>query len=90
MTFTILLRSELPMPRKLIFRVTVKLLYMEVLLVSNILAGPKTVRVTAKVISFECFFPAGPKTLRVTAKVCSFVDTSTKLPWLEVLTAVKL
>ena len=30
------------------------------------------------------------KTLRVTAKVCSLVDTSTKLPWLKVLTAVKL
>ena len=53
-----------------IFRVTMKLLYMEVLLVSKILSGLKS--------------------LRVTAKVCSFVDMSTKLPWLEVLTTVKL
>ena len=68
------------MPRKLIDAVTVKLLYMEV---------PKTVRATAKVSSFERFSPTGPKTLRVNAKVCSFVETSTKLPWLEVLTAVK-
>ena len=54
------------------------------------LPGPKTVLVTAKVNSFERFFHAGPKTLRVTAKVFSFVDMSTKLPWLEVLPAVKL
>ena len=39
-----------------IFKVTVKLLYMEVLLVSKILAGPKTLRVTSKVSSFEPFF----------------------------------
>ena len=46
----------LKMPRKLIlcrFQVTVKLLYMEVLLVSKNLAVPKTVRVTAKVSSFD-------------------------------------
>jgi hypothetical protein len=36
------------------------------------------------------FFFTGPETFHVTAKICSFVDTSTKLPWLEVLTAVKL
>ena len=64
-----------------------KLLYMEVLLVSKNLAGLKTVRVTSKVSSFS---PIGPKSLRVTAKVCSFVDMSTKLPRLEVLTTVKL
>ena len=69
---------------------TVKLLYMEVLLGKKILAGPKTVRETAMVSSVERFSPAGPKTLCVTAKVCSFVDMSTKLPWFEVLTAVKL
>ena len=28
------------------------------------------------------------ESLRVTAKVSSFVDMSTKLPWLEVITAV--
>ena len=63
---------------------------MEVLLVGKILAGPKTVRVTAKISSFEHFPPAVPKTLRVTAKIFSFVDVATTLHWLEVLTAVKL
>ena len=67
-----------------------KLLYMEVLSVNKILAEPKSVRVTAKVSSFDVFFLAPPKSLRVTAKVCSFVTLSTELPWLEVLTAVKL
>ena len=50
-----------------------KLLYMEVLLVSKILIEPKSVRKTAKVGGFDCFFLAGPKSLRVTAKVSSFV-----------------
>ena len=63
---------------------------MEVLFVRKILTGRKTVHVTAKVSSFERFSPAGLKNLRVTAKVCSFVDTSTKLPLLEVLNAVQL
>ena len=44
------------MPRKLIYATTLKLLYMEVLLESKILAGPKTLSVTARVGSFESFF----------------------------------
>ena len=67
-----------------------KLLYMEVLLMSKIPPGPKSVRVTAKVGSFGLFSLAGHKSLRVTANVCSFLNMSTKLPWMEVLTTVKL
>ena len=63
---------------------------MEVMLTSKILAGLKSVRKTAKVGGFDRFFLTGPKSLRKTAKVSSFVAMSTKLPWLEVLTAVKL
>ena len=76
--------------KKPFYEVTVKLLYMEVLLVNKILAEPKSVRVTAKVSSFDVFFLAPPKSLHVTAKVCSFVALSPKLHWLEVLTTVKL
>ena len=56
---------------------------MEVQLVSKNLAGLKTIRVTAKVSSFDPFSSAGPKSLHVTAKVCSFIDMLTKLPRLE-------
>ena len=42
----------LKMPKKWFYAVTVKLLYMEVLLVSRIPAGPKSLCVTAKVCSF--------------------------------------
>ena len=63
---------------------------MEVMLTSKILAGLKSVRKTAKVGGFDCFFLTGPESLRVTAKVSSFVAMSTKLQWLEVLTALKL
>ena len=63
---------------------------MEVLLISKILAGPKSVCKTTKVGGFNRFFLIGPKNLRITAKVSSFVAMSTRLPWLEVLTAVKL
>ena len=67
-----------------------KLPYMEVMLVSKILIEPKSVRKTAKVGGLGTFFLTGPKSLRRTAKVSSFVATSTKLQWLEVLTALKL
>ena len=67
-----------------------KLLYVEVLLVSKILAGLKTVLKTLEVSSFDPFFSLlNRKSPRVTAKVCSFVDMSTKLTLLEVLTALK-
>ena len=67
-----------------------KLLYMEVLSVSKILIELKSVRKTAKVGGFDRFFLTGPKNFRRTAKVSSFVAMSTKLQWLEVLTALKL